>query len=374
MKELETILKQEEKTVFALRRLYSRYGYAQYKMSKFEEYELYVRNKNFLVSDHIITFTDTNGKLMALKPDVTLSIVKNSKVPAGEVQKVYYDEKVYRVSKGGDSFREIPQVGLECLGEIDRYGILEVLTLAAKSLDCISDEYVLDVSHLGILSAMLEPLHLSSRVRQQLLQCVGEKNVHGIASLCKGEEIDADVSERLQTLVATYGQPKSTLPILKTLCRTKEEVAAFEELETVCKALDREFTGKIRLDFSVVSDLSYYNGIVFKGFVNGIPSAVLTGGQYDKLVQKLGKKANGIGFAVYLDLLGELFWTRAEYDADVLLLYEADTDLIRLQETVAGLIDEGKSVCVCRSKPQKKTFRTQMRMTQKGVEVIETDA
>ena len=44
MKELETILKQEEKTVFALRRLYSRYGYAQYKMSKFEEYELYVSN------------------------------------------------------------------------------------------------------------------------------------------------------------------------------------------------------------------------------------------------------------------------------------------------------------------------------------------
>ena len=68
-----------EKVIFALRKLYDRYGYARYKMGKFEEYDLYARNKDFLISDSVITFTDINGKLMALKPDVTLSIVKNSK-------------------------------------------------------------------------------------------------------------------------------------------------------------------------------------------------------------------------------------------------------------------------------------------------------
>ena len=67
-----------ERAMYNLRNLYESYGYSQYKMSKFEEYDLYVRNKSFLVSDHIITFTDTDGKLMALKPDVTLSIIKNS--------------------------------------------------------------------------------------------------------------------------------------------------------------------------------------------------------------------------------------------------------------------------------------------------------
>ena len=58
--------------------LYNRYGYRPYRMNKFEEYDLYARNKDFLISDRVITFTDLNGKLMALKPDVTLSIVKNS--------------------------------------------------------------------------------------------------------------------------------------------------------------------------------------------------------------------------------------------------------------------------------------------------------
>ena len=132
--DIENILKNDEKAIFTLRSLFKKYGYTQYKMSKFEEYDFYVRNKDFLMSDNIITFTDTNGRLMALKPDVTLSIIKNSTPQKNCVQKVYYNENVYRVSKGTQSFKEIMQVGLECIGDIDSYNIYEVLMLAAQSL------------------------------------------------------------------------------------------------------------------------------------------------------------------------------------------------------------------------------------------------
>ena len=47
-------------------------------MSRFEEYDLYVANKDFLISDEVITFTDRSGRLLAMKPDVTLSIIKNA--------------------------------------------------------------------------------------------------------------------------------------------------------------------------------------------------------------------------------------------------------------------------------------------------------
>ena len=90
------ILKNEETISLALRSLYARYGYVQYRMSRFEEYELYVSNKDFLISSDVITFTDTNGRLMALKPDVTLSIVRGARFEPGTVQKLYYDEAVYR--------------------------------------------------------------------------------------------------------------------------------------------------------------------------------------------------------------------------------------------------------------------------------------
>lgn len=374
MKETEAVLREEEKVVFAFRKLYSRYGYAPYQMSKFEEYGLYAENRNFLMSDHIITFTDPNGKLMALKPDVTLSIVKNSKVPPMEVQKVYYDERVYRVRKGELSFRELPQVGLECLGAVGQYECSEVLTLAAKSLDCISEKYVLELSHLGILSAILEPLRLSSEVRSELLQCIGAKNKHGISELRETGRIDPNTAMRLQTLIASYGPPETVFQQLDTILQTPEERTYAKELQTVCRGLQSEFGNRLQVDFSVVNDLSYYNGIVFKGFVNGIPRAVLTGGQYDKLMQKLGKNGQGIGFAIDLSLLGELFSENTEYDADVLLLYDADADPDRLRTAVNNLIQSGNSVLACGKKPSKKRFRKVLQLTEKGVESIENHA
>ena len=51
-------------------------------------------NKHFLLSENILTFTDTDGRLMALKPDVTLSIIKNTRDTVGALQKVYYNENL----------------------------------------------------------------------------------------------------------------------------------------------------------------------------------------------------------------------------------------------------------------------------------------
>ena len=93
---LEQILKKDELAVFRLRKIYEQYGYLPFKMSRFEEYELYVRNKDFLQSDRVITFSGKDGRLLAMKPDVTLSIVKNAPETPGVVRKVHYRENVYR--------------------------------------------------------------------------------------------------------------------------------------------------------------------------------------------------------------------------------------------------------------------------------------
>ena len=76
MIDYDRILRNDEKAVYRLRELFGNYGYRRFKTGKFEEYELYAENKDFLSEDGILTFTDARGKLMALKPDVTLSIAK----------------------------------------------------------------------------------------------------------------------------------------------------------------------------------------------------------------------------------------------------------------------------------------------------------
>ncbi len=75
--------------------LYERRGYSRYRMGKFEPYDFYMENKQFLKSEGIITFTDAEGRLMALKPDVTMSILK-SVAPDSGPRKLYYNESVFR--------------------------------------------------------------------------------------------------------------------------------------------------------------------------------------------------------------------------------------------------------------------------------------
>ena len=92
------ILKNKEKATYDLRALFRSYGYTEFKAGKFEDYELYSENKDFLQNEGILTFTDTNGRLMALKPDVTLSVAKDAEWHPGVTRKIYYDDEVYSMS------------------------------------------------------------------------------------------------------------------------------------------------------------------------------------------------------------------------------------------------------------------------------------
>ncbi len=336
----------------ALCALYENNGYTQYVMSKFEAYDLYVRNKDFLISDSVITFTDTNGRLLALKPDVTLSIVKNSKDIPGFVQKVYYQENVYRISKGTRSFRELPQTGLECMGAIDSYCLFDVIRLACLSLAAIADDYVLDLSHLTPVGALFKRLGLSKAAQDAMLKCIGEKNLHELGALCKNAGLDAAAAGQLETLASCAGPASRVLPALKAAFCDEESRAAFAELETVLAALeDAGLIDHIRLDFSVISDMKYYNGFVFKGFVRGVPNSVLSGGQYDPLMRRMGRADGAVGFAVYFDEVARLFTDDAPFDLDTLLLYDDSTPLLLLEQTLRQLRMDGTQVGAQRSLP-----------------------
>ena len=363
------VLKTDEKAIFELRSLYEKYGFVQYKMSKFEEYDLYVKNKDFLVSDSIITFNDTNGKLLALKPDVTLSIIKNTQDIKNSVQKVYYNENVYRVSKGTHTFKEIMQTGLECVGDIDTFNICEVVALAAKSLNAISDSFVLDISHMGVVSAVLEGIDVPDDAKAEILKCIGEKNNHDIKKIC--DEYGADC-ENIVALVSTYGSLDTVIEKLKQMNCGFE--VALSELEKINIFMKHEgFDKCINLDFSIVNDMNYYSGIVFRGFVEGIPTGILSGGQYDKLMAKMGRKCGAIGFAVYLDMLERLNENIKKYDVDTVLLYNMGADEVNIANLIKMFTDNGNSVLAVKAIPENLKYRQIISLKDRGFEILENN-
>lgn len=367
-------LKYDEQAVFLLRSLYSKYGYKQYKMRKFEEYDLYVRNKDFLISDSVITFTDTNGKLMALKPDVTLSIVKNTKDSDGSVQKVYYDENVYRVSKGTHSYKEIKQAGLECIGDVDTYCVCEVLSLAVKSLMTISENCVVDVSDLAILFALYDYIGLSYETRKRMTSLISDKNTHEMKRLCEDMSVSAESTALLEELISYNGTPDEILPRLKTMAERIGAQAEFSEFESVVSSLDKELQSKLRIDFSVVSDINYYNGIVFKGFIDKIPDSVLSGGRYDSLMQSMSRKSKAIGFAVYIDMLERFNVKEREFDYAAVLLYSENDSISTVKDAAQRLINEYGCVFTAKKIPEKATYGKLFELQNGEVILIENNA
>jgi len=353
-----TLLTDAEKAVFSLRSLYGKYGYLPFKMSKFEEYDLYVRNKDFLVSDNVITFNDTDGRLLALKPDVTLSIIKNSSFDVGCKQKVYYNENVYRVSPKVHRFKEIMQAGLECIGDTDITDTYEAVLLAVKTLDIVANDFVLDLSHLGIISAVLSAASSDSGFSKRATALLAEKNKHELSALCAEFCVSEEGAMNVTALVDMYGDMKSVLARLEPICESVGAMKQYSELSELCKLLlESEHKDRIELDFSVVNDMNYYNGIVFKGFIEGIADGVLAGGEYGMLMNKMGKPAGAVGFAIYLDMLEEISTSGREYDVDTLVIYDEKCDTGELFSLRDKLISEGERVSLQKAIPNQLRYK-----------------
>ena len=138
--------------------------------------------------------------------------------------------------------------------------------------------------------------------------------------------------------------------------------------------IENGYGNMLRIDFSVINDMNYYNGIVFKGFINTIPTGVLSGGQYDKLMQKMGRKSGAIGFAVYLDLLERFNETKKGFDVDTVILYSDGDNITSLNNAIKMMADNGKSVMAQKAVPKDIKYKQLLKLNDKGVVILENNA
>ncbi len=297
-------LQPKERASFALRALYEAAGCRKYHMGRFEEYGLYQENRSFLSSEQVITFTDLDGRLLALKPDVTLSIAKTAQPAPGETLRYYYHENVYRPSAESHTFQEISQMGLEMLGAVSEAQVQQAVCLAARSLDALGAEWVLEVSHMGYLFGLFDALGVPDAARAKLLEKLREKNAHELRAAAGAAGL-ADAADILCSVLSLCGSYADTLAKAAALCRNDAMRAAVAELEALAVPLEKA-GGVIRLDMTLAGEMEYYNGLVFQGYLKALPRPLLKGGRYDLLMQKFTPGAGAIGFAVYLDELDRL--------------------------------------------------------------------
>ena len=341
-------INEDKKRALRLTSLFEGFGYRRFYMRRFEEYAFYLENRNFLADDRLITFTD-GGRLLALRPDVTLSIIKNTRATADTVERIHYRENVFRYDRRGGHWREISQLGIELLGRVDDYCELEVCTLALESLAAYDGDYVLDISHMGALASILEDCGVTTpEAIAAVKDCIERKSLGGLGAACATFGISDENRARLEGLISLPNDFSAAARELLSIAGEAEEAtAAARSLARLGEALTAAGLGShIRLDFSAIGDFGYYNGILLRGYVSGAPDAVLTGGRYDGMAGKLAGVC-GIGFALRPGDINR----SSESESECYLLYGDEHDPAKVLARVKAEAAHGRRVVAVRELP-----------------------
>ena len=336
---LPQTMTKDESVNLALESLFESYGFRKFKMRKFETYALYEEFKSFLISEYILTFSSPE--------------VKNTRADETYSDKVFYRENVYRMDRHTKEYREIPQAGVEMIGTIDAAATLEIIRMAKQSLEIIDPASILCLSHTGFAEGILEACKTSDDLRSDVLQCLRNQNIHDLAKLVANCEPREGWLSDLADVLTSRGSYEETLSIARKIAVNDRMTEALDELEFIGKMLtDLGLSDGIRLDFTMQSDLTYYNGILMQGYVEKYPGIILTGGRYDRLLAKFRKNLSALGFALNLSDLNSCYPNPPQYDADVLLLYSSSCPLTEVMLKAESLRKEGKRVHLAQTKPK----------------------
>lgn len=310
-----SLLSSSERLEIELSILYSKEGYVRTKLSQFDEYELFDRHRAFLSGERMLTFTDPHGKLFALRPDVTLSVLKQAAYMPMDSVRVYYKEDVFRMSKETRSFESSRQIGVERIEKSVPSSGKQILSLAQKSLSLIPADTVLVLSHMDLFDKNEWFHSLSAQDQDQVLFLMGQKNAHDLKQLLEAKGCPELMEGQILYALNLTGSPEeireqaAMLPedlMISSCCRRVLELA---------DQIPSDEHHRIVIDFSLVNSLNYYNGLIFQGFAEGCSHYVLSGGRYDRLAAEFisdrDKNCGAIGFAISMDELEPVWKERS---------------------------------------------------------------
>ncbi len=294
-----------QKIISNLMSLYQSFGYHQIATPTFEAYDLYV-NENSIPSDDLFKLVDHKGRVLVLKPDVTLPITRMAAINHPndqEIIKFSYQTSIYRNFSAPDSIKkEINQIGLEyfgnnspeCDGEIIGLSILSLLKTGIKDIH-------IDLGHVGFINYLFEEFNFTLDQRNTLFQYIENKNIGDIKSYLIKLNLDQSAQDIILSLPTLYGHPEEVIEKMKTLCINKnmeKVLAKVSEIYDHLKIMELEHY--ISFDLGFTNQMNYYSDIIFKGYINNWGEPIISGGRYNQLSEKFGISRPGCGFSIDL--------------------------------------------------------------------------
>lgn len=276
-------------------------GYKNIEPSIFESYDEF-SGINFRVDKKsTVKILENSGDIFILSPDITTGIV-NKLMPRWELGltlKIFYYGKTY--INNGIGIKENRQMGVELIGEKNGNTDESVLNIAIETMKKYSDQYLFEIGNSKFLKGIMQACSFSTYDYQNILNLLYSKNKQELKEYLS----KLPYKEPMSTLINIFdleGSIDEIIIHLKGLYMNDLMQQGIDELCNLNKKL-KNVTDKIIYDLSMVSELSYYDGIIFRGYIDGSNKEIIKGGRYDSFTEQYGYKIPAIGFSIELDEL-----------------------------------------------------------------------
>ncbi len=241
-----------------------------------------VERANSKFNSEIFKLVDKDGKVLALRTEMTQPIAKAVASRASELKfplKLYYNSTIFRY-KGiaTDDSREIQQIGVEFIGAKAEASDREVLELLIKSATELGiKDYKITVTTASIWQQVLTKF---PAIGKQVYDLIRKGDIIGFKKLIpEGHALRALLTGDIQELEKALGLDLSAMKALLKL----GSMLSFDALQC--------------------PDIGLYTGLHFNLIVPGQGKLLAMGGRYDNLCKEFGEDLPAIGFAFYLPRL-----------------------------------------------------------------------
>ena len=253
-------------------------------------------------------FFDSQGDLLAMRPDVTLQVARMCATRlAGQPGpfRFRYQQRVFREAEGQmrAAAREVTQIGVECIGPSGAEGDAEVLQLFCEALETAGvEDFTIAVATVGVLRALLAASGADAVWSGAVLDAFHASNLVELDRLTgEGCPVPPVFAQALRALPRIRGG-REAIDEARALVAPLGCEDGLDDLAGMCDLLDAAGVGaRVRIDFSVMSSFDYYTGIVFEAYAPGLGSPLGSGGRYDNMVGVYGEDRPAAGFAFFLE-------------------------------------------------------------------------
>ena len=246
-----------------------------------------------------------SGRTMGLRADMTTQVARIDAhlLNRSSVTRLCYAGNVLHTRPSGfHATREPLQIGAEIYGHAGLEADAEIQTLALASLKLAGlTDITLDLSHAGILHAVLEDDPEALKQQAAVIALLRTKDLPGLQAL--SEKFSATVRDAVLALSTLHGGMEVLDRARKLLPAKPAILATLDQLATLAQAAGEV---RINIDLADLTGYQYESGVMFALYVPGLPNAVARGGRYDHVGESFGRARPATGFSMDLRELARL--------------------------------------------------------------------